>query len=216
MRPVAAALVVTCGIAWLSPALNAASADDGWSRVRSLAAGSEIIVTVTGSQPAARYLISADEFVLTELNLTDRRLSSDAKSALRDIAETHPDYFSAAQMGRIIEDDGVRIAQDGVFVANRRIAPLEQIAETIPRTSVRRIQRRDTRLTHVAHDAGIGFLIGAAAGIALATLKFRGHWKAAVGYFGGPFSVGGAEIGALHGAMKELPALVTVYEEPLP
>lgn len=50
------------------------SADAEWSRVRGLAPGTEVIVTVHGSPPGTRYVVLADTSDLTVLNVADSTL----------------------------------------------------------------------------------------------------------------------------------------------
>ena len=47
-----------------------ATAQENWSRVRKLEPGSEITVTIGSSQPVQQLFVSADDSVLTVLNLT--------------------------------------------------------------------------------------------------------------------------------------------------
>jgi|RhiMetdeSRZDD1v2_1073273.scaffolds.fasta_scaffold50524_5 hypothetical protein len=58
-------------VAALAAAAVPATAQEDWSRVRRLEPGSEITVTIGSSQPVERLFVSADDSVLTVLNLTD-------------------------------------------------------------------------------------------------------------------------------------------------
>ena len=117
-------------------------AASNWSRVRTLASGTEIIVTVQGAPPDRRYFVAAGESEVTILNLTDSTLRRTVTRALLDIASNHPEYFLAAQKGETFENDDVRVAGDGVFVAGRKIADVGQIVESIARTDVVEIKKR--------------------------------------------------------------------------
>ena len=99
-------------------------ADGNWSRVLKLGPGTGIVVTVQGSAPADRYFVSGDDSGLTVLNVGATALPSVARDVLRDVASTHPEYFSAAQKGRQIRlEKQVRLGPDGVFVADRNVDP---------------------------------------------------------------------------------------------
>ncbi len=114
--------------------------DAGWSRVRKIAPGTELIVTVKGSPPVNRYFVAGDESHLTVLNVSNRSLPATTKHALRDAASTHPEYFRNAQ-GRqtFIVANGVRLGSDGVFVADRKVADLAQVVEQYRRPDISEI-----------------------------------------------------------------------------
>lgn len=135
-----------------------------WSRVRELAPGAEIIVTVKGSPPGRRYFAAAatksstlppfrparpsivkvppfDEPDLTVLNVADPMLPAEVRDVLRAVASSHPDYFLAAQNGgQSVLEKSVRMGPDGVFVADRRVADLGQIVERIARADILEIR----------------------------------------------------------------------------
>jgi hypothetical protein len=139
--------------------------DDRWSRVRTLAAGTEIIVTVRGLEPGNRYLVTADDSELMVLNVSDPALPVSVRSALRHAAASHPGFLAAAQRGEtfLLEND-VRVARDGVFVADRKVAALTQVAERIGQHDVAeiRIAKRDANAFGCAVAAyfGGGFVGG--------------------------------------------------------
>ena len=115
--------------------------DSEWSRVRKLAPGSELIVTVKGSPPAQRYFVAGDESDLTVLTLTDPALPAAVRDVLRDMASNHPEYFPAAQKGgTFVLEKNVRVAPDGVFLADRKVADLPQVLEQIGRHDVAEIK----------------------------------------------------------------------------
>ena len=115
--------------------------DSEWLRVRNLAPGTEIIVTVKGSLPAQRYVVAGDESDLTVLNLTDPTLPAAVRDVLRDLASGHPGYFQAAQKGgTFVLEKNVRLAPYGVFVVDRKVADLPQIVEQIDRYDVAEIK----------------------------------------------------------------------------
>jgi hypothetical protein len=111
--------------------------DPEWSRVRTLAPGTELIVIVNASQLARRYFVAGDESSLTVLNVGAPALPVAARDVLRDLASTHPAYFSAAQKGgQFALDRNVRVGPDGVFVADRKVADLAQVVEQYGRHDI--------------------------------------------------------------------------------
>lgn len=116
--------------------------DSEWLRVRKLAPGMEIIVTVKGSPPAQRYFVAGNESELTVLTLTDPGLPPAVRDVLREMASNHPGYFPAAQKGgTFLLEKNLRVAPDGVFVADRKVADLRQVVEQIDRHDVAEIRR---------------------------------------------------------------------------
>ena len=134
--------------------------DSNWSRVSKLAPGIEIVVTVRSSQPGKRYFVRADESELTVLNLSNLTLPAAVTRVLRDIASNHREYFERAEKGETFLLDNVRLVPDGVFVADRKVADLGQIIETIARNDVAQIKTVTIR-------GWPGALLGGAGGFAL-------------------------------------------------
>jgi hypothetical protein len=64
-----------------------ASANAGWSSVRRLAPGTEITLTAKNRMPGIRYVLSADDSMLTIVDLTSPSLLPDAKQRLQRLAE---------------------------------------------------------------------------------------------------------------------------------
>jgi hypothetical protein len=115
--------------------------DSQWSRVRKLAPGTELIVTVQGAPLANRYFVAGDESDLTVLNVEALALAGAASDVLRDLASTHPEYFLAARKGGRFElEKNVRMGPDGVFVADRKAADLAQVVEQHGRRDISEIK----------------------------------------------------------------------------
>ena len=147
--------------------------DAGWSRVRRLAPGTELLVTVKGAQSENRYLVAGDESDLTVLNVRDPALPTAARDTLRDLASTHPEHFMAAQKGgQFMLAKHVRVAPEGVFVADQKVADLMQVVETIARNDVAEISGPVPYSP--GHEALVGLGVGAAAGGGLALLLCHG------------------------------------------
>jgi hypothetical protein len=113
-------------------ALGQSQLPDDWPRVHKLAAGAEILVTVTGSQLLARYYVRADEYELNVLNLSIPTLPPDARRVLLDTLSHHPEVFGPAQQVRA----DVHVGPDGVFVAGRKVAELQEVLERIARADI--------------------------------------------------------------------------------
>ena len=145
---------------------QAGSADVEWSRVRKLAPGTEIIVTVGDSQPGGRYVVRADESGLAVLNVADPPLPAAAKDVLRGVVSNHPEYFSAARQGGTFElEKNVRLRLDGVFVGDRKVADLGQVVENIPRSDVAEIKTRQKGRGVWGHLGPLGgYFVGAMSG----------------------------------------------------
>jgi hypothetical protein len=134
-------------VAWEAVQLTgdrqAASTDIEWSRVRKLAPGSEIILTIKGSPPGDRYVVRADGSDLTVSNVAYPGLPAAAKDVLRGVAADHPEYFLTAQRGgTIVLEKSLRLGRDGVFASDRKVADIGQVVETIARNDVADIRAR--------------------------------------------------------------------------
>jgi hypothetical protein len=172
-----------------------------WSRVRNVAPGTEVIVTVRGSQPGTRYVALAGESDLTVLNVADLTLRSEfaARRVLLNVASHHPEYFADAERAGEFVDNDVRVAPDGVFVAGRKVVDLDQVIERLARIVVVEIKTAKTRgagspgavlgaLIGYFGGAWAGHMIGRAAGADPSNLGFM--------FWGG---VGGGVAGGLLG-----------------
>jgi hypothetical protein len=106
------------------------------ARVRKLATGTEILV-FKDAPAGRRYVVLADdESELTVLNVTDPRLPRAARDVLRALAAHHPSYFAVADKHESFVNGTVRVAPDGVFVADRKVVDLGQVIEHIARADV--------------------------------------------------------------------------------
>ena len=143
-----------------------------WSRVRTVAPGSEIIVTVKGSPARGRDVVRVDAAGLTLLNLADAPLPAGVKAVLRDVATRHPDYFSAAQQGAtFVLDRSVRLQVGGVFLGDAKMADFEQVVEHIARDDVAEIKTRQKGRGVWGHLGPLGgYFVGAMAGGVVAGL----------------------------------------------
>ena len=176
------------------------STEANWSRVRTLAPGTEIIMTVKGLPPATRYFVAADESDVTVLNVVDPTLPRAAKKLLRDVASTHPEHFLAAQKGgQFVLEKNVRVAPDGVFIADRKVADLRQVVEIIARNNVAEISGPVPYSRR--HEALVGLGVGAAAGAGIGLLLCSGLGGCDVG----PILGVAAQFGGLFAGISLLP-----------
>ena len=136
-------LSMMCCAAIVATTTSVAAADDAqWLRVRSLAPGAKVLVTVEGAAPRERHIVDVDERALTIVNLANPLLPKSAVDELQRAAAQHPEYFSAAlQGGTVILAKGLRLQRDGVFINDQQVATLAQIVERIEQQNVLEIAR---------------------------------------------------------------------------
>ncbi len=163
-----------------------------WSRVGELAPAANVVVTARGLQPGRRYFVLADEFAFTVLNLTDPTLPAGSARVLRDMASRHPEYFAAMQGGGVFGEGNVRVGRTGVFVADRKVADLGQIVETIARNDVTEILG-----PVVARGSVLGTLLGGWLGFAVGVVPGLGGASTAVAW---PLLIGSVAGGAFLGS----------------
>jgi hypothetical protein len=108
---------------------------DTWSRLRTLKSGTAITVTVQGGHPSKRYFVLADESNLIVLNANYPGLPHAAARILRDMGTSHPEYFATVEAQVFVERD-LRMGPSGVFLADLKVADLEQVVERISRTDI--------------------------------------------------------------------------------
>ncbi len=107
-----------------------------WERLRKLEPGTELEVTVRGVELGTRYFILADESGITALNVTAGTLPRRARGMLRDMASKNPKYFAVGAVFSASVNKNVRVGPEGVFVADQKVADLEQLVERIDRTDI--------------------------------------------------------------------------------
>jgi hypothetical protein len=146
-----------------------------WTALQRLKPGTEVVVTSDGSPAADRYLVLSDASRLTLLNLTDPALPREATRTLMDIGSRHPEFFASAPKGGQFVDRDVRVGPDGVFVAGRKVADLQQIVETIPQARVVEVASRQRGRGFWGHLGPLGgYFVGAMAGGYIAGLACKG------------------------------------------
>jgi hypothetical protein len=170
-RSVAREAIRLAAEASVSNSAQAATSSD-WSHVRKLEPGTEITVTVRGSQAGRRYFVSASESELTVLRVAD--LPARVTRVLREVASRHPEYLIGASQGGFIDRE-VRVAPDGVFVADQKVSDLGQIIGRVARPDVIEITAKglDREKWVKRHPAKMGALIGLGLGFAIAAAKVQ-------------------------------------------
>lgn len=183
MKPANSAAIVACLIAlsvaacatgrgprYIDTATRAgALAQSNWSRVAQLAPAAELVVTTRGSQPRNRHFVAADEVALIVLDLAHPALSPESRNVLRDMASRNPEHLVAVQKSGAFAQDDVRIGRDGLFVANRRIANLEDVVESMTRNEVSEI-----RGPVIARGSILGSVLGGWLGFAVGAVPALG------------------------------------------
>jgi len=173
---------------------SAASTSSDWSRVPLLATSTRVWVTVHGVQYSSRYFVTADETVLTVLNLVDPSLPSDVRRVLSSLARRQPSYF-AVDRPQVFVDGNVRVDPDGLFVSGQKVSTFERLVERFARSEIAEVRvDRDSSGTFMGNFGGliaIGTTIaGAIGGGMLGHRQFRRYKPlgATVGALGGLFA----------------------------
>ncbi len=183
MKSTLSVVVITCLIA--SPGAGCATArgprqvDEAvassglpiftWSRVGQLAPGAAILVTPRGSEPQRRYFVMADKSRLIALNLSDPALPAASTRVLRDMAANYPKSFAALETTGTLAQGNVRIGREGVFVANRRVADLQRVVETVSKDNISEIWG-----PVVARGSALGTVVGGWIGFAVGVVPGLG------------------------------------------
>jgi hypothetical protein len=162
-----------------------------WSRVRELQAPAEITVTTRRSRASTRIFIAADDSHVVALNLSSPALSQPSIRVFRAMAAQHPEAFlTVGTAGGLVQDD-VRVGREGVFVAGRKVADLEEIVVTIPRDDVIEVAG-----PVVARGSVAGATLGGWLGFAVGAVPGLGGVEAAAAW---PLLVGSVVLGAYLG-----------------
>jgi hypothetical protein len=194
---------------------QAGASTNDWSRVRKLEPGTEITVTANGSQPGERCVLSTSESGITILNLADPRLPGSAREVLRHLAERNPALFADAQKGGTFPlEKNVRLMSQSVFVADRKVADLGSLVDTVARadiieiTEIADIRRSRNVLRGALIGATTGGVIGYVAGACKPnSICLRGLATVFIAGLGAAF---GAVVGATIGS----PKVTVIYRVP--
>jgi hypothetical protein len=142
------------------------SASSDWARVRKLAPGTEVVVSLGGSDLILkRYFLSADDSGVTLLNLTHPTLPAAASRALREIASQHREYIEGAGKGGVFIEGQLRLTSTGVFMADRKVSDLQDVVDTRARQKVAEIKVRKRGRGVWGHLGPLGgYFVGAMSG----------------------------------------------------
>ena len=149
--------------------------ESNWSRVGELGPATQIALRLKGSQPLSCYFVLTDSSGITVLDLTNPTLPAPASRVLRDMALHHPESFAALSRTGALVQDNVRVERDGVFVAGRRVADLQEVVQTIARSDVAEI-----RGPVVARGSVVGAVVGGWLALAVGMLPALGGASDAV------------------------------------
>jgi hypothetical protein len=142
--------------------------DAAWARVRSLKAGTEILLSTRPSIGERRYFLSADQTTLNVLNLSKVPLSGDPIDRLLKIAASQPELLVAPAAGQSRVDGPLEIRSDSVTYKGRVIASIGQLVETVSRADVTSVERPSQGSVSAGTTALVGAAICGAIGYALA------------------------------------------------
>ena len=92
----------------------------GWLRVEALQPGTEVRLTVTGTQPVKAQLLVARHDAVFVLRPGGPNLSGRVSRALSGVGSQWPAVFSGGAAYALA--DGVRVADGGIFDGSRRVA----------------------------------------------------------------------------------------------
>ena len=178
--------------------------DAAWAHVRSLKAGSEILLSTRAIPSRRRYFISADQTTLNVLNLSSVPLSGDPIDRLLKMAAARPELFVAASPGEasVGVDGPLEIQSGSVIYKGRVIASMGQLIETVARADVTTIERPSEGSIGAGKAAVIGALIAAVAGGTI--LAASGENEVSAGAVGVVlFAPIGAGVGFIVGSLAE-------------
>jgi hypothetical protein len=125
--------------AFAAQAVDQRTADAGWKRLQSLAAGADILVELT-STSVSRRAVTADRDTLVTLNPSSPGLSRRDADALLKIVTANASRLAGILAGGSLTTEDARIGPDGVFIRHRRIADTATVFERWKREDVVRVQ----------------------------------------------------------------------------
>jgi hypothetical protein len=121
-----------------------------WMQVRAIAPRTPIRVRAVGlGDQDHQYFVSASERTLTLLVVGS--LPRSAKQLLLKLAGSHPELFAAPEKWMEFADGKVRVNPDGVFVGNRKVADLGDVAKTLSAGEVAEVSAEMT-IIRPPHD----------------------------------------------------------------
>ena len=131
-----------------------------WQEAQKLKSGTEIVLTVTGDQPTKVRLLFADEATLLTLKPTAPKLPGGVQKSLFEIGAQWPGILNT---GATWSSEHLRVAQDGIFDRDKKLAELSEVVQQTPRGGVQQIA--EAPHSHVGRNILIG--VGVAVGVLL-------------------------------------------------
>jgi hypothetical protein len=125
-----------------------------WQKAQTLKPGTEVVLTVTGAQPAKVRFLYADETALLTLKPTAPKLPGSAKDTLFRLGPSWPAIFS----GSTFKDGRVHVSLAGIFDRDKKLADLSDVVQQTPREDVRAIFRPPSH-SHFVRNFLIGFAV---------------------------------------------------------
>ena len=131
-----------------------------WQKAQTLKPGTEVVLTVTGAQPAKVRFLYADETALLTLKPTAPKLPGGVEKLLFSVGSEWPGIFNT---GATYSSERLRVSQDGIFDRDQKLADLADVVQQTPRAGVQQIA--EAPHSHVGRNILIG--VGVAVGVLL-------------------------------------------------
>ena len=131
-----------------------------WQKAQKLKGGTEIVLTVTGSELTKVRLLFADEATLVTLKHTASKLSGGVEKLLFSVGPEWPAIFDT---GATYSSERLRVSQDGIFDRDKKLAELSEVVKQTPRGSVQEIAEPP----HSDAGRNIAIVVGVAVGVLL-------------------------------------------------
>ncbi len=140
------------------------------SKLPALAAGTKVTLTVRDQPPTNVRFLFADEATVVTLKPTSVKLGKRVEHILLGFGFLWPGILNR---GESVEDDRVRVSQNGIFDGDRKVCDLADVVQQTPREDVLSIA--EPPHSHALRN----FLIGAAIAVATVFIAMAasGYWE---------------------------------------
>jgi hypothetical protein len=109
-----------------------------WQKAQKLKGGTEIVLTITGGQPAKVRLLFADEATLVTLKPTAPKLPGGVEKFLVGVGPKWPAVLSGSATSTAAP---LRVSKDGIFDGDQKLAALADVVQQTPRGDVKEIAK---------------------------------------------------------------------------
>ena len=99
-----------------------------WQKAQTLKPGTEVVLTVTGAQPAKVRFLYADETALLTLKPTAPKLPGGVEKLLFSVGSEWPGIFNT---GATYSSERLRVSRDGIFDRDKKLADLSDVVQQI-------------------------------------------------------------------------------------